>query len=182
MASPKFGPWWVLWICVCLWFLYAPKCSNYALIKLLFGLCKSVWIIDLLVNRFSPHPGAPTCPSTPKVLRTKERAPILSPFDVFTFWFVVESINELGGASNSNSKMRVHLGMCGLIPSHFLALPRVWMWLPGCILASHLSMPLGLVVSPRLGLWQWFFLQHVFHHFLISNNMKGSRIKLTGVI
>jgi len=33
------------------------------------------------------------------VLRTKERAPTLSPFVVFTFGFEIESIKELGGAS-----------------------------------------------------------------------------------
>jgi hypothetical protein len=25
MASPKFGPWWILWICVCSWLVHAPK-------------------------------------------------------------------------------------------------------------------------------------------------------------
>jgi hypothetical protein len=25
VASPKSGPWWVLWVCVCLWFVHAPK-------------------------------------------------------------------------------------------------------------------------------------------------------------
>jgi hypothetical protein len=25
MASPKFKPWWILWVCVCLWFVHAPK-------------------------------------------------------------------------------------------------------------------------------------------------------------
>ncbi len=30
------------------------KCSNYALINLLFGLCKSVWIIDSLIIRPNP--------------------------------------------------------------------------------------------------------------------------------
>jgi len=32
MASPKFGPWWVLWVRICLWFVLAPKmfqlCTN----------------------------------------------------------------------------------------------------------------------------------------------------------
>ncbi len=54
VISPKSRPWWVLWIHVCLWFVRAPQCSNYALINLLFGLCKSVWIIELLVNLPSP--------------------------------------------------------------------------------------------------------------------------------
>ncbi len=38
--------------------------------------------------------------------------------------------------------MGVHLGVCGLIPSHFLKLPKVWMWLPGFIFALYFSMPL----------------------------------------
>jgi hypothetical protein len=54
VASPKFGPWWVLWICVCPWLVRAPKCSNYALTNLLFGLCRSMWVIELLVNLLSP--------------------------------------------------------------------------------------------------------------------------------
>jgi len=51
----------------------------------------------LLVNLLTPHPEAPTRPSTPKVLRARERAPITSPFVVITFGLVVESIQELGG-------------------------------------------------------------------------------------
>jgi hypothetical protein len=31
MASPKSGPWWVLWVDVCPWFIHAPKVANYAL-------------------------------------------------------------------------------------------------------------------------------------------------------
>jgi hypothetical protein len=59
------------------------KCSNYALINLLFGLCKSVWIIDPLVTGPSPHPRALTRPFTFEVLRAKEFTPIPYPFDVF---------------------------------------------------------------------------------------------------
>jgi hypothetical protein len=54
VASPKSGPWWVLWICVCPWLVRAPKCSNYALTNLLFGLCRSMWVIELLINLLSP--------------------------------------------------------------------------------------------------------------------------------
>jgi hypothetical protein len=57
------------------------KCSNYTLINL-FGLCRSMWIIDLLVILPSPHHGALTRPSTPKVLWVRERAPTLYPFVV----------------------------------------------------------------------------------------------------
>ncbi len=36
--------------------------------QLLFGLCKFVWVIKLLVNVHRPHPRAPSQPFTPKVL------------------------------------------------------------------------------------------------------------------
>jgi hypothetical protein len=61
------------------------KCSNYALTNLLFGLCKSVWVIDLLIIYPSPHPEIPARPSTPKMLRAKEHAPTPFPFVVFIF-------------------------------------------------------------------------------------------------
>jgi hypothetical protein len=63
MASPKSRLWWVLWVCVYSWFVHAPKCSNYALTNL-FGLNRSMWIIDPLVTHPSPHLEAPARPST----------------------------------------------------------------------------------------------------------------------
>ncbi len=60
------------------------KCSNYALTNLLFGLCKSMWIIDSLVTHPSPHPGAPAHPFTPKVLQARECTPTLYPSVIFT--------------------------------------------------------------------------------------------------
>jgi hypothetical protein len=42
------------------------KCSNYVVTNLLFGLSKSIWIIDTLVTRLCPHFEAPACPSYPK--------------------------------------------------------------------------------------------------------------------
>jgi hypothetical protein len=56
VASPKSKPWWVLWVHVCPWLVRAPKCSNYTLINLLFGLCKSVWVSEMFVNLLSPIP------------------------------------------------------------------------------------------------------------------------------
>ncbi len=52
-----------------------------------------------LVNLPSPYLGTLAQSSTPKVLRARERAPTLSPFAIFTFGLVVESIKEFGGAS-----------------------------------------------------------------------------------
>ncbi len=72
------------------------ECSNYALTNLLFGLCKSMWIIDLLVIHPNPHPKAPTRLFTPELLWAKERTLTFFPSVVFTFGFKVESIKEFG--------------------------------------------------------------------------------------
>jgi hypothetical protein len=54
VVSPKSRPWWILWVRVCPWLIRAPKCSNYSLTNLLFGLCRPVWVIESLVNLPSP--------------------------------------------------------------------------------------------------------------------------------
>jgi hypothetical protein len=72
------------------------KCSNYALTNLLFGLCRFMWVIELLVNLPSPHPRAPTHPSTLEVMWTREHAPTPSPSVVFTFGLVVSPSISLG--------------------------------------------------------------------------------------
>jgi hypothetical protein len=53
--------------------------------------------MDLLGNLPSPHPRAPTRPSTLEVLRVREHAPSPSPSTIFTFGLVVKSLKELGG-------------------------------------------------------------------------------------
>jgi len=100
LASPKFGLWWILWVHVCPWLVRATKCPNYALSNLLFGLYRSMWVIDLLFNLSTPHHRVLTRPFTSKVLRAKEHAPIPFFCVTFTFGFAVESIKELGGASS----------------------------------------------------------------------------------
>jgi hypothetical protein len=42
------------------------KCSNYVPTKFLFGLCKFIWVIDILVTNLSPHLGVVAHPSYPK--------------------------------------------------------------------------------------------------------------------
>jgi hypothetical protein len=69
--------------------------SNYALTNLLFGLCRSVWVIDVCHSSQS-YPGAPTCPSTPKVLRAKECAPIPYFSIVFTSNSHLNLLRSLG--------------------------------------------------------------------------------------
>jgi hypothetical protein len=99
-ASPKFGPWWVLWVRVCPWLVCAPKCSNYTLTNLLFGLCKSTWVIDLLVNLPSPHPKLQHAPLPSKCCEPKSTPQLFFPFFAFTFGLAVESIKELRGSSH----------------------------------------------------------------------------------
>jgi hypothetical protein len=53
----------------------------------------------VLINLLSPHFGALARPSTPEVLRARECVETPSPFVVFAFGLVVESIKELRGAS-----------------------------------------------------------------------------------
>ncbi len=98
VTSHKSKPWWVLWIHVYPGSSIHQKCFNYTLTNLLFGLCKSVWIIELLINLLSFHPRALAHPSTPNVLQAMEHAPTF-PSVIFTFGLIVESIKELGGAS-----------------------------------------------------------------------------------
>jgi hypothetical protein len=96
VASTKSRPCWVLWVYVCPWFVRALKCSSYALTNLLFGLCRSVWVIKLLINLPSPHPGAPARPSTPEMLRAKEHTPTFFPFAIYTFGLAMNPSKNLG--------------------------------------------------------------------------------------
>jgi len=99
VASPKSRLWWVLWICVCMWFIYAPKVLQLCTNQLVVWFVHVYVIIDLLVVCLTPHSGVPAHPFILKMLRAKEHTQffILSLF--FTFGFIVESIKEFGGAS-----------------------------------------------------------------------------------
>jgi len=43
---PKSGPWWVLWIQVCLWLVLAPKVFKLCTNHLVLVLCRPVWVVD----------------------------------------------------------------------------------------------------------------------------------------
>ncbi len=87
------------------------KCSNYAQTSLLFGLCRSMWIIDLLVTCPSPHLEALAHPSTPEVLRAKECTLTPYPSVVFTFGLAIESIKEFG----VHELITKFLGLCNVL-------------------------------------------------------------------
>jgi hypothetical protein len=77
------------------------KCSKYALTNLLFGLCRSMWIIDPLVILPSPHHKALTCLSTPKMLHDRERTQFLSLFSFSDSHLNLSrnvGVRQLGGA------------------------------------------------------------------------------------
>jgi len=82
VASPKFESWWVLWIYVCPWLVYASKCCNYALTNLLFSLCRSVWVSEVLVKLLNPILELQHAPLPPKCckLRSAPQLVLLSMF------------------------------------------------------------------------------------------------------
>jgi hypothetical protein len=79
LASSKSELWWVLYSVYAHDSFVHQKCSNYALINLLFGLCRFVWTIDPLFIHPSPHLGALTRRSTLKMLWTKKIPQLLLP-------------------------------------------------------------------------------------------------------
>ncbi len=82
------------------------KCSNYALTNLLFGLCRSIWIIDSLVTRLNPHLGDLNIPFTPEVLQARKCTPTLFSSIIFTLGFAFESFKEFGSASLNHISTR----------------------------------------------------------------------------
>ncbi len=71
--------------------------SNYALTNLLFGFYRSMWIIDLLVTRPSPHPSTPFYPCS---VASQGMCPNSLSFHCFHLGFTIESIKELGSVSS----------------------------------------------------------------------------------
>jgi hypothetical protein len=95
VASFKFGPWWVLWVRVCPWFVYVGK---------VFELCTNqlfVWfvcVIGLLVIPLSLSWSYST-PLYPRSVMSQGACPTPYRFAVFTFRLVVESTKVFGGVS-----------------------------------------------------------------------------------
>ncbi len=87
------------------------KCSNYALTNLLFGLCRSMWVIDLLVILRNPYPRAPARPFTLKVLRARECTPTLHFFTKFTLDSHLSLLKSLG-VHHSSSHLAISTNQC----------------------------------------------------------------------
>jgi len=108
------------------------KCSDYALTNLLFGLCRFVWVINLIVTFLSPYSRAPTRPSTPKMLRTKEHYLNSSFFLCVHLGFTFESIKELGSMLVINFLLLIIIFFKNLLVCLFLSnlffhlISRIW--------------------------------------------------------
>jgi hypothetical protein len=82
VASLKSGPWWVLWVQVCPWFV-----------------CRFVWVIKCLSFFLVPSRSSST-PLYPQSATSQGACPQLLTLPMFCLIFTFESINELGGASS----------------------------------------------------------------------------------
>jgi hypothetical protein len=102
------------------------KCFNYTLTNLLFGLCRSVWIIDLLVTYLSSHPRALACPFTPKVLGARECAPIPYPSVVFTLWTCSWIHQGVWGCIILNNMDRKCWWLLGVVNKMNWKMPSYW--------------------------------------------------------
>jgi hypothetical protein len=85
VASPKFGPWWILRVHVCPWFVYAPKCSNSALTNLLFDFCRSMWALNCL-SIFLVLSQSSNMPFYPRSAASQKMNPNSFSFHCFHLW------------------------------------------------------------------------------------------------
>jgi hypothetical protein len=93
VASPKSRPWWVLWVRICPWLVLAPKVLK--LTNLLFGLCRSVWVIKHLSFFLVPSWSSST-PLYPQSVTSQGVCPDSLLFHYFHFKLTFESTKDLG--------------------------------------------------------------------------------------
>jgi hypothetical protein len=88
------------WVQVCSWFILAPKVLQLCINQFV------IWFMQVCVNKWITcpsslsHRGALARPSTPEVLRVRERAPNSLLFRCFNFRLTFEFMKELGSASH----------------------------------------------------------------------------------
>jgi hypothetical protein len=99
MASPKFGPWWILWIQIWPWFVLAPKVLHFYTHQLVVWFCASLceWLkclsILLVPSRSS------STPLYPQSAMSQGACTNSSLFRCFHFRLTFESIKEVGSTS-----------------------------------------------------------------------------------
>jgi hypothetical protein len=114
VASPKFRPWWILWVHVNLWLICAPKMIQLCTNQLDVWLCKFVWIIDSFITCLNPCLGTPACPLSSKCYKLRSVVyPNFLSFRCFHLGLTIEFIKELGDASTI-----VNVKSCGEAHQH----------------------------------------------------------------
>jgi hypothetical protein len=99
VASPESKPWWVLWICVCMWLVYAPKMFYLCINQLVVWFVQVHVSIDLLVNLPSPHLRALARLSTPKCYKLGSAIQLFF-LSLSSFGLVVNPLRSLGVREN----------------------------------------------------------------------------------
>jgi hypothetical protein len=100
VASPKFGPWWILWIQIWLWFVLPPK---------MFNLCNNqlvVWFVQIRVVKclsffLFPYRSS-SMPLYPQSATSQRACPDSLPFCCLHFKLTFESIKKLGSVSQGD--------------------------------------------------------------------------------
>jgi len=138
VISPKSRPWWVLWVRVCPWFVCAPKCFNYTLTNLLFGLCRFVWVIELFINLPSPiselqhtllPPKCCKLGSAPQLLLFPLSSPLdsqLSPSRSLGVHHLKSLFKYSKSIRTLTLEVKVHFGVWRFIPSHLPTFLGTW--------------------------------------------------------
>ncbi len=95
VASPKSGPWWVLWVKGYLWFVLAPKVFQVCTNRPVLVLSRFVWVLEAYQFFLVPSRSSNT-PLYPWNV-TSQRACLDSLlFHCFQFRLTFESLEELG--------------------------------------------------------------------------------------
>jgi len=99
VASPKSGPWWVLWVWVCPWFILVPKvfqlCTNQLVIWFCVGPCQLLKCLSIfLVPSWSSN-----MPFYPWNVVNQGMCPNFLFFHCFHLRFTFEYLEEVGSAS-----------------------------------------------------------------------------------
>jgi len=98
VASPKSGPWWVLWFRVCSWLVLTPKMFKLCTNHLVFGFVQvrvSSWCLSL----FLVPSRSSNMPLYPQGATSQGTCPNSLLLCCFQFILTFESIKELGSVS-----------------------------------------------------------------------------------
>jgi hypothetical protein len=92
VASPKFGPWWVLWVRVYPWLVLAPNVFQLCTNQLVVWFCADLWEWFIAYHFSESHPEASACPFTPKSAASHGAHPNSFSFHCHQFWTRIGSI------------------------------------------------------------------------------------------